>query len=240
MAVYVYTIVAKEHPQRLDGLAGVGDPPAALRRVRTDELCAVVSDAPEGLRPKRRDLAAHQAVQEHLMGDGTVLPLQFGFTTTDDDAVRTVLEERGDWFLGRLRALDDCVEYNLKASQDESALLRQILGDSEEARRLNDAMRSGRHSPEVPLALGELVAGEVEVRHSRTAGAIVDALCGFAQERHLSPPAGDDFLNVSFLVNREQEKPFRTAEQELAQELGPDYDLRLRGPLAAYSFVQET
>ncbi|MFE7359387.1 GvpL/GvpF family gas vesicle protein, partial [Streptomyces sp. NPDC057543] len=88
MAVYVYSIVLTTHPQRLDGLDGVGDPPTTLRTVHTDKLSAVVSDAPEELRPKRRDLAAHQAVQERLMADGTVLPLQFGFTTTDDDAVR--------------------------------------------------------------------------------------------------------------------------------------------------------
>ncbi|MFC9758920.1 GvpL/GvpF family gas vesicle protein, partial [Streptomyces sp. NPDC056921] len=66
MAVYVYSIVPTSHPQRLDGLDGVGDPPAALRTVQTGKLSAVISDAPEELRPKRRDLGAHQAVQERL------------------------------------------------------------------------------------------------------------------------------------------------------------------------------
>jgi hypothetical protein len=237
MAVYVYSIVARAHPQRLDGLAGVGDPPATLRTVPAGKLSAVVSDAPEGLRPKRRDLGAHQAVQERLMADGAVLPLQFGFTTTDHDAVQAVLEDRSEEFLERLRALKGCVEYNLKAAQDENALLRQILQESEEARRLNEEIRSGRSSPDLPLALGELVSQEVRVRQDRTAGAVVEALTAFAREQHSSQPAGDDFLNVSFLVDRAKEKSFLAAEQGLAEELGQDFDLRLFGPLAAYSFV---
>ncbi|MGW1847866.1 GvpL/GvpF family gas vesicle protein [Streptomyces sp. NPDC001966] len=237
MAVYVYSIVLATHPQRLDDLHGVGDPPAILRTVRTEKLSAVVSDAPEELRPKRRDLGAHQAVQEQLMADGTVLPLQFGFTTVDDDAVRAVLEDGTENFSERLRALEGCVEYHLKAAQDEDALLRQILRESDEARELNEEIRSGRSSPELPLALGELVSQEVQARQERLAVEVLDALRGFAREERSSQPTGNDFLNVSFLVERDREKTFLGAEQDIAKELGEDFDLRLVGPLPAYSFV---
>nr|WP_277347357.1 GvpL/GvpF family gas vesicle protein [Streptomyces sp. CB01881] len=64
----------------------------------------MASDAPDGLRPKRRDLTAHQSVQERLMSDGTVLPLQFGLTAPDDDAVQAALTERRDEYLSRLTA----------------------------------------------------------------------------------------------------------------------------------------
>ncbi|MCX4790351.1 MULTISPECIES: GvpL/GvpF family gas vesicle protein [unclassified Streptomyces] len=237
MAVYVYSIVLATHPQRLDSLHGVGDPPATLRTVRTEMLSAVVSDAPEELRPKRRDLSAHQAVQEQLMADGTVLPLQFGFTTVDDDAVRAVLEDGTDNFSERLRALEGCVEYHLKATQDEDALLRQILQESDEARELNEEIRSSRSSPELPLALGELVSQEVQARQDRLAVAVLDALRGLAREERSSQPTGNDFLNVSFLVERDNEKTFLGAEQDIAKKLGEDFDLRLVGPLPAYSFV---
>ncbi|TJZ58683.1 GvpL/GvpF family gas vesicle protein [Streptomyces piniterrae] len=237
MAVYVYSIVATDHPQRLDDLDGVGDPPSTLRTVAAEQLTAVVSDAPEELRPKRRDLGAHQAVQERLMTDGTVLPMQFGFTAPDDDAVRAVLEERTQEFIERLRALKDCAEYHLKAAMDEDALLRQILLDSEEARRLNEQIKSGGNPPDLPLALGELVANEVQARQNQLAVETLDALDGFARDRRVSEPSGNDFLSVSFLVPRDGEDGFRTAEKHLADELGSDFDLRLRGPLPAYSFV---
>ncbi len=237
MPVYVYSIVATTHPQRLDGVNGVGDPPTELRTVAAGELSAVVSDAPEELRAKRRDLAAHQAVQERLMADGTVLPLQFGFTTTDDDAVRAVLEERAERFTERLHALEHCAEYHLKGAQDENALLRQILRDSDQARDLNEQIVGGRAGPDAPLALGELVAVEVQARQDRLVASVVDALRGLAREERVSEPTGDDFLNVSFLVDQDHEDRFRTAEKELADDLGSDFDLRLRGPLPAYSFV---
>ncbi|MFE2937085.1 MULTISPECIES: GvpL/GvpF family gas vesicle protein [unclassified Streptomyces] len=237
MAVYVYSIVLTTHPQHLDGLHGVGDPPATLRTVHTGKLSAVISDAPESLRPKRRDLGAHQAVQEKLMADGTVLPLQFGFTATDDDAVRAVLEDRADEFGERLRALDDCVEYHLKATQDENALLRQILQESDEARELNEAIKGGSSGPELPLALGELVSQEVQARQDQLAAGILDALRGFTREERSSPATGNDFLNVSFLVTRDDEQTFLSEERGLAKELGEDFNLRLLGPLPAYSFV---
>ncbi|MGX1759240.1 GvpL/GvpF family gas vesicle protein [Streptomyces lydicus] len=237
MSVYVYSIVATTHPQGLEGLDGVGKPPSTLRTVQTEDLSAVVSDAPEELRPKRRDLAAHQAVQERLMADGTVLPLQFGFTTADDDAVRDVLEERAEEFTERLEALAGCAEYHLKAAQEEEAMLRQILRESDEARALNEEIRSGTGSPDLPLALGELVSKEVQARQDRLAGQVLDALRGFAREESGFQPAGNDFLSVSFLVERDNEKSFLAAEQDLAKELGEDFDLRLLGPLPAYSFV---
>ncbi|MFF4953352.1 GvpL/GvpF family gas vesicle protein [Streptomyces chattanoogensis] len=237
MAVYVYSIVANKHPQRLDDLDGVGDPPTTLRTVTSEKLTAVVSDAPEELRPKRRDLGAHQAVQERLMADGTVLPLQFGFTAHDDDEVRNVLAERMEEFIERLQALEGCVEYHLKAAQDEDALLRQILLDSDDARGLNEQIKSGANSPDLPLALGELVAKEVQAREDQLAVSVLEALRGFARDERVSEPTGNDFLSVSFLVQRDNEDGFRTAEKQLADELGSDFDLRLRGPLPAYSFV---
>ncbi|AZS70563.1 gas vesicle protein [Streptomyces lydicus] len=237
MSVYVYSIVATSHPQRLEGLHGVGNPPSDLRTVQSKKLSAVVSDSPEELRPKRRDLGAHQAVQERLMADGTVLPLQFGFTTTDDEAVRAVLKERTDEFSERLEALDGCAEYHLKAAQDEDALLRQILTESDQARELNEQIRSGNAGPEVPLALGELVAGEVQARQEQLAAGVLDALRGFAREERTSSPTGNDFVSVSFLVEQDNEKSFLGAERDIAKELGEDFDLRLLGPLPAYSFV---
>lgn len=42
---------------------------------------------------------------------------------------------------------------------------------------------------------------------------------------------------MSFLVERDKEQSFLSEEQGLAKELGEDFDLRLLGPLPAYSFV---
>ncbi|MET9888963.1 GvpL/GvpF family gas vesicle protein [Streptomyces sp. NPDC006465] len=236
MAVYIYSITFKDHPLRLDGLDGVGANPSPLRTVTAGPLCAVVSDAPEELRPKRRDIGAHQEVQQRLMADGTVLPLRFGYTAPDDEAIRFALEERADDYADRLRQLEGCAEYHLKASQDEDMVLREILSESEIARQLNDGIRDGTADPDAPLRLGELVAQEVRARQEALASGVIEALRPFAREIDSGEPAGTDFLSVSFLVNEEQDELFLATELSLAHQMGEGFDFRLNGPLPPYSF----
>lgn len=237
MAVYVYSIVSKDHPTRLDDLHGVGDPPGRLRTVTAGVLAAVVSDAPEDLRPRRRDVLAHQEVQERLMADGAVLPLRFGMTAEDDESVRKALEDKAGEYGEQLQKLDGVSEYNLKVSWEEEALLRRILLESEEIRELNTATRSGSGTPEMSLALGELVAQEAEARQQALAAGIVEALRPYARGDSVSVPSGDDFLNVSFLVHDEEEEMFLATGISLANQLGEECGFRLRGPLPPYSFV---
>ncbi|MFJ9775737.1 GvpL/GvpF family gas vesicle protein [Kitasatospora sp. NPDC101157] len=237
MAVYVYSITAAGHPHDLTGLDTVGPVPAALRSLRAGPLAAVVSDAPAELRPKRRDLIAHQAVQERLVADGAVLPLRFGLTAPDDDAVRAALDQHREEYLQRLSHLEGCAEYHIKAAVEEDALLRQILRESPRARQLNDDIKAGNSNPELPLALGELVTQEVLARQQALAAGITEALRPHTREELASEPTGNDFLNISFLVDQEHRELFLTAEKGLADELGADCDVRLYGPLPAYSFV---
>ncbi|MGW3815872.1 GvpL/GvpF family gas vesicle protein [Streptomyces sp. NPDC005046] len=236
MAVYIYSITPKDHPLRLDGLDGVGAAPSRLRTVTAGPLCAVVSDAPEELRPEHGDMGAHQEVQQRLMADGTVLPLRFGCTAPDDEAVRLTLEERADDYTDRLRQLEGCAEYHLTASQDEEMLLREILSESEVARQLNDEIQDGTADPDAAPRLGELVAQEGRTRHAALASGVTEALRPFAREVDVGRPAGADFLSVSFLVNEEHDELFLTTELSLAHQMGEGFEFRLDGPLPPYSF----
>ncbi|GAA4983506.1 GvpL/GvpF family gas vesicle protein [Kitasatospora paranensis] len=233
----MYAVVGAGHPVHLDGLEGVGVTPAALRTVEAGPLRAVVGEAPDGLRPKRRDLLAHQAVQERLMNDGTVLPMRFGLTAPDEGTVVTALNDRRAEYLQRLEELEGCAEYHLKAAVDEDELLRRILSDNPPARELNDRIRAGDQGPDLPLALGELVAGEVQARHEALAAGIMGALQPFALRDLATPPTGTDFLNVSFLVAEDRRAAFLAAEKKLFADFGDDIDGRLHGPLPPYSFV---
>lgn len=237
MAVYVYAITAAAHPLHLDGVNGVGDPPEQLRTVDGQSLVAVVSDAPERLKAKRRDVLAHQSVLERLMADGSVLPLRFGAVASDDEAVRQVLDEGADEYRERLSALEGCVEFHLKASCAEEALLRDILLQNDEARRLNEEIRGGRGGQDLRMALGELVAAEVQRRHEVFAAETLEALRSQARDVRTSDPTGDDFVSVSFLVEQSRQNEFMTAEKELADRRGEDFAFRLHGPLPPYSFV---
>ncbi|MFF8375597.1 GvpL/GvpF family gas vesicle protein [Streptomyces sp. NPDC015661] len=236
MPLYVYSITGEAHPCRLDGLTGVGSEPAPVRAITAGRLRAVVSDVEEEIRPRRRDLAAHQEVQDRLMADGTVLPLQFGYVAPDDEEVTQVLLERADGYLAALERVRSCAEYHLKVSQDEDALLREILQESDQARRLNDRIRAGDPDPRLPIQLGELVAAEVGERRETLAAGLVQSLVPLAEDHSVRDPADGDILNISLLVHDDNKDAFLQTQARLADEVG-GVSFRFSGPLPPYSFV---
>jgi hypothetical protein len=239
MALYVYAITGKDQSHHLDGLTGVGSHPSPVRTVAAGPLDAVVSDISEDIRPKRRDLQAHQEVLESLMADAVVLPLQFGHLASDDQAVQQALEENADRYVANLERLDGCAEYHVRASRaDEDELLRQILRDTPEARELNEQIRAGAQDPQLPLALGELVAREVQERQDSLAARLVQALIPYGREHVTHPPSDPDFLNLSLLVAHDRTEDFLAAQADLAGQIEAGVDFRLTGPLPPYSFVQ--
>ncbi|MFH9234380.1 GvpL/GvpF family gas vesicle protein [Streptomyces globisporus] len=236
MPTYIYAITGADHPLPLNGLHGVGDPPSELRTLRTDRLAAVVSDAPPGLRAKRRDVMAHQSVLEALMAGGATLPMRFGLVGPDDDEVTAALDREADAYRGRLAELGGHVEYNLKAGRDEDDLLREIMTESDEIRQLNERTRAqGSHDDRV--ALGELVAREVAARRQKEAEDIAARLAEAAPRSSHAEPAAQQFLNLSFLVPRTETEGFVAAVQREADRLGDAYSFTLTGPLPPYSFV---
>ncbi|MDF3289873.1 GvpL/GvpF family gas vesicle protein [Streptomyces silvisoli] len=237
MSTYIYAITSADHPLRLKGIKGVGDPAGELRALGTQALSAVVSDAPAGLRAKRRDLVAHQDVLERLLADGAVLPMRFGLVAPDDEQVLTALDDQRDAYLERLKELEGCLEFNLKASRDEDDLLREIIAESEEARQLNEFTRENPDARNQKIALGELLSREIQHRNSVQAQHIVDRLASLTVRQHAAEQQDSNFLNVSFLVRRENMELFSRAVREEAERRGPAYSLSLHGPLPPYSFV---
>ncbi|WP_030746261.1 GvpL/GvpF family gas vesicle protein [Streptomyces sp. NRRL F-5135] len=237
MPTYVYAVTAADHPLRLDGVHGVGEPAAKLRTVSSKELSAVVSEAPTDLRAKRRDVAAHQSVQERLLADGAALPMRFGLVGHDDEQVVAALEEHRDLYLARLEEVGGCLEYNLKVSRDEDDLLREVVAESPEVRRLNDLTRRNPAAQQEKLALGELISQEVLARQESDGKELVNALSPAAVRTSVGEPARDHFLNASFLVKREEAAAFSEAVHQVAERRGDAYTVRLHGPLPPYSFV---
>ncbi|WP_329286672.1 GvpL/GvpF family gas vesicle protein [Streptomyces sp. NBC_00691] len=238
MALYVYAITGEQHPLDIDDLSGVGSEPSPVRGVASGPLCAVVSDISEEIRPKRRDLLIHQEVQERLMRGGPVLPLQFGYTAADEPTVEQALLKDADGYLATLERLEGCAEYHVRAMQDEEDLLRQVLRETPEARELNERILGGDQDPQLPLALGQLVAAQVQERQQALASGLIEALVPFAREHTVRQTSGADLLNLSLLVADDRREEFRAAEGNLARQIGDGIEFRLSGPLPPYSFVE--
>ncbi|OQD53583.1 gas vesicle protein [Streptomyces phaeoluteigriseus] len=238
MSTYVYGITAASHPALPESLSGVGEPPLPVRVLHAGDLAAVVSDAPENLRPKRRDLLAHQTVLGEAGAEGCVLPMRFGSVAPDDDAVTGVLTERAEHYLERLRALENKVEYNVKASHVEDAVLHQVMADSPELRAMAEANRqAGGGSYEQKIQLGEMVAAAVKAREAEDAAEVHRVLEPLAASVEPGPESTGWLANVSFLVDRDEAARFLEAAEELRQSR-PHLEVRVNGPLPPYSFVE--
>ncbi|MEU6916653.1 GvpL/GvpF family gas vesicle protein [Streptomyces olindensis] len=238
MSTYVYGIAAGSHPGLPEGMGGVGDPPRPVRILREGDLAAVVSEAPEGLRPKRKDLLAHQNVLSEAGAAGCVLPMRFGSVAPDDKSITGVLAERAEHYKERLRALDGRVEYNVKANHVEEAVLHQVMAESPEIRGLAESNRqAGGGSYDDKIRLGEMVAAAVKAREADDAAALRSVLEPVAEAVSVGPESTGWLANVSFLVDRESAENFLAAVEQARKDL-PHLEVRVNGPLPPYSFVE--
>jgi hypothetical protein len=236
---YVYGI-ARNSPEleRASRTGGVGDPPRPVRVLGRGRLAALVSDAPEGLRPKRRDLLAHQHVLTEAAAAGTVLPLRFGGVSADDETVATALADREEHYLERLDAVDGKAEYNVKAEHDEEAVLHQVLADDPELRAMGAAQQAaGGGSQEEKLRLGELIVAAVRRREELDREQVHRALADTAAASVPGPDSSGWVANLSYLVERERAEKFLMAAQEFQRD-NPQLRLKISGPLPPYSFVE--
>ncbi|MDQ0948427.1 hypothetical protein QFZ24_002350 [Streptomyces phaeochromogenes] len=238
MSTYVYGITSGSHPSLPDGMEGVGEPARQVRIIKEGDLAAVVSDAPEGLRPKRRDLLAHQNVLAETGAAAAVLPMRFGSVSPDDAAVAGVLAERADHFKERLEALAGKVEYNVKATHDEEAVLHRVMSENPEVRSLTEANRqAGGGSYDDKLRLGEVVVAAVQRREVEDAAELQRTLEPVAAAVSVGPESTGWLANVSFLVERASAEDFIAAVEEVRKGQ-PHLEVRLHGPLPPYSFVE--
>ncbi|WP_030789811.1 GvpL/GvpF family gas vesicle protein [Streptomyces sp. NRRL S-920] len=237
MTTYVYGIANSSHPALPDGMEGIGKPACPVRILKQGDLAAIVSDAPEDLKPKRRDLLAHQNVLSEAGAAGSVLPMRFGSLAPDDETVVSVLGERADHYTERLRTLDGKVEYNVKATHNEQAVLHQVLAENPELRAMVEAnQRQGGGSQEQKLQLGEAVTSAVRAREASDAVEVRRALEPTAEAVADGPESTGWLANISFLVSRKSAEGFVAAVDEL-RTTQPHLELTVHGPLPPYSFV---
>ncbi|MGI5405083.1 GvpL/GvpF family gas vesicle protein [Streptomyces sp. CA-135486] len=238
MSTYVYGIVHGSHPSLPENNPGIGDPPQPVRILREGNLAAIVSDAPEDLRPKRRDLLAHQKVLAEASSGGVVLPMRFGNLAPTDQAVKAVLAERTDTYLEQLRDLEDTAEYNIKASHREEAVLRLVMEQNEGIQALAEENRkSGGGTQEQKVQLGEMVAAAVQEQEQTDATLLRQELQPAAAAVSVGPQSTGWLANLSFLVDRSNAEAWLAAVDKVRQEQ-PHMEIRVNGPLPPYSFVE--
>ncbi|MFE5394168.1 GvpL/GvpF family gas vesicle protein [Streptomyces sp. NPDC056568] len=230
-ALYVYGITP----------AGVGTPRspgvdgAPVRLLTESGLCAAVSSAPARLRPRRRDLLAHQAVLDELAAQGPLLPMRFAVLSPRPDALASQLRAEAPHLKRQLDDVRGCVEFNVKGTVVPGHFADLVRRD-EGLRAL--ALRTRRRPDyEGNVRLGEALARGVRREAGRAAGDVLDRLAPLAVRTVRGRTDDEQVLSASFLLRAADEELFRQAVDELARTCGDRLAISLTGPLPCYSFV---
>jgi hypothetical protein len=237
---FVYGVVAAPAAVRVTA-AGVGGAP--VRAVERGALAALVSDLGADTVPGRReDLDAHATVLAQAIEAGTVVPMRFGVSLDDDDAVRERLLARNEaLLLELLRVLDGHVQATVKAFYLEDALLRQVVRSDPEIARLRDQSR-GREDAATHAArvqLGQLVAQAVEAQRAADGDAILGRLAPLLADVRVEQPAHERIaLHAQLLVSRDRAAELEAAVEKLAGEQADRLRFRYVAPLAPFSFSE--
>jgi hypothetical protein len=237
-AAYVYGVVpaGSELP---DGLAGLDG--ARVELVERGQLAALVSDVPTD-RPlgTRDDLLAHERVVDTVAASTTVLPMRFGAVLERAAVAEELLGENETELASAIDELDGRVQYTVKARYERDVVLREVIETDQEIAELRERTRDMPEDAAYQdrVRLGELVVRAIEDRAQRDCAAMHDRLAGLAvaaATHESSEP--EEVLNSAFLVERDREREFDQAVDQLSAEYAGRVRFRLIGPLAPYDFV---
>ncbi|WP_346010778.1 GvpL/GvpF family gas vesicle protein [Streptomyces sp. SID5910] len=230
-ALYVYGIAPAG--VRTPGSPGVGGAP--VRLLTESGLCAAVSATPARLRPRRRDLMAHQAVLDELAAQGPLLPMRFAVLSPRQDVLLSQLRSDAAHLTRQLDGVRGCVEFNVKGAVVPGSFAELVRRD-EKLRTL--ALRTRRRPDyEANVRLGEAVARAVHREARRAAQEVLDRLTPLAVRTAGGPTGDEQVLSASFLLRSADEPRFRRAVDACARERGDRLALSVTGPLPCYSFV---
>lgn len=230
-ALYVYGIAsAGTRTPRFPGVDG-----APVRLLTESGLCAAVSAAPARLRPRRRDLLAHQAVLDELAAQGPLLPMRFAVLTPRPDVLLRQLRSDAGHLSRQLDDVRGCVEFNVKGAVVPGHFADLVRRD-EGLRNL--ALRTRRRPDyEANVRLGEALAHGVRREARQAAREVFGLLAPLAVRTARGTTDDEQVLSASFLLRAADEQRFRQAVDAWARDCGSRLALSVTGPLPCYSFV---
>lgn len=231
MSLVVYGVVRRRStPVESPGVADT-----TVNLVDEGELSAAVSEAPDELLARRRDVTAHLDVLDEMMRGGAVLPFRFGTVAADEMDVRRMLTERADEFTAALAALDDQVQLTVHLTHDEDAVVPLVMAANPRLRRWVQS-HSALGGLNDRIAVGERVAAEVAAACEADQTRLLDALAEVAEAVAVSSKSSHDLVG-SLLVRRDRVSQVDAIAQQAGQTLVGRAQLEVAGPMPPYSFV---
>lgn len=234
--LYALTFSGKE---RVYGSIGIGD--SAVYQIVAGPVAAIVSDVPaRGIRPERRNLAAHQKVLKRIMEDDTPLPVAFGVIADESEAVQDTLRQNEELILEQLRQVQDAVEMSLRVAWDVPNIFEHFVGVHLELRAARDRFFGEQREPtqEEKIQLGQLFDRLLTKDREAYADKVENALTAHCVEIKRNRCRSEyEVMNLSCLRRRADEAAFEAAVFEAASAFDNRFTFDYSGPWPPHNFV---
>ena len=240
---YVYAIIGTDREVHF-GPIGIGNGNNEVYTVVQDDgIGAVVSDSAILQYPvTRANTMAHQKVMETVMEQYPMLPVRFGTVSEGLGPIREkLLTDRGRELTDILAYMKGKVELGVKVIwKDLKPVFDEIATKNTDIIRLRDRLvkqRGGAQRDQVRL--GEMVKKALEAWKAEKEKSIMATFEGLWVERKLNNHFGDQMItNAAFLVEKEKEKAFDLAVEQVAEQYAGKMTLKYVGPIPPCNFVE--
>lgn len=186
-----------------------------------------------------RYLSAHQRVLETVMRDYLVLPVKFGTTLPNQDALRMLLRQGNqllhttlNTYAGKQQT-EVIVLWNLQHVFQEIAAEEQIT-----ALRAQIGGRAPDETVNERIALGQMVHAALQERRTQISEQVLGQLRDLADDIIINPTMDDSMVvNVALLIDEEHQSDLDKRLDILDTLFEGKLQIRCVGPLPPYSFA---
>lgn len=235
MGLYAYAVVETAHDLRGDvDVVDVGSLRAVVREVDVadyegERLEQHLQD-PSWLEAAVRD---HEHVVEQLLGNGPVVPMQFGSIFSERAGLESMLSANTAELAALLERVRGREEWGLKLRVDVAAATRELV-TSQAPTGGRAYLERRREEQQAGQRVAEHAASVAEDVH-RALRQLVDDAATLAVRA--TPGPGTIVLNGAYLVAAHCKDAFFARADELQRDVGPAFRFDLSGPWPPYSFT---
>jgi len=241
---YIYGIINSGESQSF-GPLGIGGRGDMVYTLGFKDIAVVVSSSPIVKYPVNSDNSiAHQTVLEKVMKKHSLLPVRFCTIAEQEEAIREkVLKARYEEFKNLFCQMQDKVELGVRAMwANVSEIFEEIAQENEEIKRLKEELlgsKSKQKSYAGRMKIGEMVQKVLGFKKEKEKKAMLKVLSPIACDIRENRILGDrNFLNVAFLVRKQQEEEFDKKMAELEKKYSPRVKFIYIGPVPICNFVE--
>jgi hypothetical protein len=237
---YIYGIIGEFLSMRFS-FTGVGE--AEVYTINHKRIAAIVSDIEFAeIDPTRKNVQAHTIVQDNLLKEYTLLPMSFGMVAASAEEVQGLLEKNYEGLTGELNRLAGNIEVELKLYWDQETIIKEIQGDNWEFSGIKEKINAASSLLEkrnLLIEAGKLVDNTVLAWKTRYADMAFTALKELSYQAKVNNPVGlKNFLNASFLIDKNRENKFKEQVYSLDSKFQGKVNFKYVGPMPPYNFVE--